>query len=248
MLQLNAQTKVRLSKKTYITSNFEVVTKYSYDSLGKIREIQQTQNGKAFYTIYNFLFNEKGLLTSYIKTPNTKTFKEQIIITYDNNNRVSTYKVSKSTTATLSTNLVYEYNGDTLIIATPNNKALVKQYIFNNENIIRYHEKRIIGQPITKTYLNYDVFQNPLTTVGGFVDETPISKNNCTYITNTSTGDIMKNLIYEKIPISQHVTGGAKIPSLYKNGLLLQEVETRLDKATKKQVVISTTTYEYNKL
>ncbi len=241
---INAQLIQRLATKTYTTPNFLVVTKYHYDSIGTIKEIINTQNGKFFYRIFDFEFNEKLQLVQYKKTSDIKKPKEVIDITYNNTNQILYYEITKSNN--IIKKLQYHYNYDTVMVTTPNNKSIVQYYIYdNNNNIVTHKKKYIIGQPIINNFSNYDLTKNPSLLTGGYIDETLTSKNNYTLQNDNTKNRIFKKLDYQKILVTTHKIGEAKIPTQYKNGLLLKETETRVDNNTNKETIISTTNFEY---
>ncbi len=81
--------------------------------------------------------------------------------------------------------------------------------------------------------------------MGGFVYEKPISKNNSLIDNYVDVYIMNRKIDYQKILASQYKSGGAKIPTQYKNGLPIKETVTSFDKAYNKIMPVSTTTYQY---
>ncbi|MGF2413292.1 MAG: hypothetical protein ACQUYJ_13255, partial [Ferruginibacter sp.] len=245
-LNITAQTagkNVRLAKKIYQGNDFTEVMLYSYNANGTIKKMVQQQDGKLHASTDNFVFNDKGLLTSYVKTYNLDISPEKTIITYDEQNRVSSFEIMKTQNKKTVKHRVYSYSGDTIKVTEPKYLSQTTLYIFNSDsNIIKIQG---LGEPsvaFTNLYNNYDLAKNPQTITGGFIDEKPVSKNNSLADSYADAYVINKKIEYQKIVATQYKSGGAKIPVQFKNGLTLKETATRFDKAYNKVMPVSVTT------
>jgi len=245
---ITAQTagNVRLAKKIYKGNDFTEVMEYSYNADGTIKKIVQLQDNKLHATTADFVFNNRGLLTSYIKTYNLNISPEKTTILYDDENRVSSFEVTKTQNQKTVKLRAYNYNGDTVKVTEPKYQSQTVLYIFNKDsNIIKI---RGLGEPataFTNLYDSYDAAKNPLRLLGGFVDEKPVSKNNSLADNYVNIYLVNKKIEYQKISVTQYKPGGVKIPAQYKNGLPLKETATSFDKDYKKIMPVSATVYQY---
>jgi hypothetical protein len=238
--------KVRLSKTMYKGNDFSEVIEYSYNADGTIKKIVESQNNKLNATIDNFIFNEKGLVTGYIKTFNLNISPQKTTILYDEQNRISSFKVIKTKDNKSVKVRAYSYNGDTVKVTEPQNLSQTTLYIFNSDsNIIKIQGLGSPSVAFTNLYEKYDIYKNPQTLVGGFVDEKPITKNNSLEDNYVDIYILNRKIEYQKTFASQYRAGSAKIPTQFKNGLPLKEIVTRFDKAYNKVMPVSVTTYQY---
>ncbi|MEI9957674.1 MAG: hypothetical protein WDM90_15555 [Ferruginibacter sp.] len=156
ILQCTAQTKVRLAKTIYQGNDFSEIITYSYNTDGTIKKIVLSQNGKLHVTTDNFIFNEKGLLTSYIQTFNLNISPQKTTISYDGQNRISSFEIIKTKDKKLLKVRAYSYNGDTVKVTEPKYLSQTTLYIFNSDsNIIKVQG---LGEPsvaFTSVPLNY---------------------------------------------------------------------------------------------
>lgn len=237
---------VRLSKSVFKSNDFVEVMQYFYTPNGKIKKIVQSQDGKPHATISDFQFNEKGLLRSYITTFSLKISPQKSLISYDDQDRISTFKIIKTEDNKVVKNRNYSYEKDFVTVYEPVNNSYKTNYFFNKDGDITKMEDVWNPNTVsTRLYEQYDFVKNPLVMTGGFLKDQPISKHNSLADNYVNIYLIKRKLQYSKKLENIHKTGGPKIPIIYKNNLLIKAVETRFDEAYDKIMPISTTTYEY---
>jgi hypothetical protein len=238
--------KVRLSKSIYQGNDFSEVINYSYTPEGKIQKIELSQNGKLRETTTDFTFNEAGLVTGYKTIFNLKISPQKTTITYDEKNRIETFKTVKTMDNKLMKNRIYTYNGKVMTAIEPVNLSSKINYYFNdNGDIIKNENVSSSSSASTRLYDEYDWVKNPLVLTGGFIEEIPISEHNSLADHYVDLFVIKRQLIYSKKTVNTYQPGGAKIPTQQKNDLLLKAIETKFDKAYNKVMPVSTTTYQY---
>ncbi len=245
-----AQNKVRLAKKIITSSLGTNVVDYTYEpnSYGRIVHVTETQNGKLTAEHYSFTFNYKGLLTSYATKSGIKTWGNSTTIEYDSINRITRFLVTTNNNTRTIKHTTYQYNADTVTITNQLIGRRKTNYIFNADSNIVYK----IDTPSTRFlkpnfYSQYDNNINPQLLLGGFVyDDIPISKQNSLVYTVANKYTINNKMEYNQVLVNNHTQGGAKIPTQYKNGLLLKATETCTDADAKYLFsTLKTTTYQY---
>jgi len=240
--------KVRLAKSVYKGNDFSEIREYSYDSNGRIKKMVLSQNGKIHLTSTGFVFNQDGLLTSYLNTYNLNISPQKISISYDAQKRISSFEVSKTQQHTIVKAGVFYYHGDTVKFVHPQNLMQPVIYIFNSDsNIV---QKKGLGGPgvaFTNRYPKYDNSKNPLLLLGGYmdIDKMPLSLHNSLEDDYVDIYTINRKIEYQQVLVSQYKPGGAKIPAQYKNGLPVKATETSFDKAYNKVMPVATITYQY---
>ncbi len=243
-----AQNKVRLAKKEVVSNGNTEVELYTYDSLGRIKGIAQSNNGKLISTISEFVFNKNGLVVSYKKTPAIKTFPERVTIVYDDNNRMSTFEINGAGIIA-KRRKTFRYSADSTIITESPLKKRETILVRDADSNIIIKQSINNGKPgYTISYTKFDGFTNAAIMLGGFIEEDPFSKHNCLQEEYFNGNSIKRLIEYEKILVSKYIPGGPKIPTQYRNGLPLKISESSFDRKTKTEVQISLTTYQYIKL
>lgn len=237
---------VRLAKSIYKGNDLDEIIEYSYTPDGKIQKVKLSQNGKIFSTTTDFVFNNAGLVISYITTFNPKISPQKTTITYDDKNRISTLTDTKTQNNKVQKSRTFNYNGNITTVTSPGNASYKNNYIFNDNGDIIKEES--VGSPSsasTTLYDGYDFIKNPLTMTGGYVDESPLSKHNNTKDNYIDIFEHNRELIYSKKIVQTYKPGGPKIPTSYKNDLLIKAIETSFNKDYNKVMPVSTTTYDY---
>lgn len=239
--------KVRLSKVRFKGNDFKSETDYEYDDRLRIKKIIFKQDGKQHYVVDNFVFNEHGLLASYITTYNLKISPQKTVIYYDENKQlkrletVNTKKSDKSDTIEIFN---FSRNSNFLTVKSASRTTV---YQFNEiSNITRVEFSTNGADPFL--FDRYDHSPNPLTLTGGYIDKNPLSRNNHAW--EQLGGDRYKasrKITYEKILVHKFTPGGAKIPTLYQNGLPLQIVTSWYDPDAKRMLITETIDYTYLK-
>ena len=244
-LMLSAQN-VRLAKSIYKGNDLSEVMEYFYSKDGNVKKITQTQDGKLHSTISDLIFNGNGLLASYTETFDLKISPQKTTITYDGEKRISTFKTIKTQDEKVMKTRSYSYDGDIVTVIEPVNNSYKTIYYFSKDgDITKMQDVWDPSTASTRLYDEYDLYKNPLTMTGGFITDKPISKHNSLADNYVDIYLIKRKLEYSKQLIHKHVPGGAKIPTMYGNNLLIKATETSFSKDLNKLIPVSTTTYEY---
>ncbi|MGJ7031753.1 hypothetical protein [Niabella hirudinis] len=237
--------KTRLSKISFKGNDFMSETSYEYDARLRIKKIVYKQDRKLHYTISNFMFNEEGQLKSYIKTYNLKVSPQKTAIYYDGSKQVqrieivNTQKTDKPDTVHVFN---FSRNGNQLAI-----ESRVSTTVYHYDpagNIKRIGFSTNGADPFL--FDRYDHSLNPLALIGGYIDETPLSKNNHSWQQLGSTRYIStRKITYEQVMVHKYVPGGPKIPTQYRQGLPLQIVTSWYDPDAKRTITTETVNYTY---
>lgn len=237
--------KIRLSKMTFKGNDFTSETSYQYDARLRIKKIVFKQDGKLHYTIDDFVFAEDGQLVSYVKTYNLKIAPQRTTIYYDANNQlirmeiVNTEKRPNKPDRVNVFNFVRDGN-----LVTVNGFSNSTKYYYDAGNIRRIEFSTHGADPFS--FDRYDDSPNPLALTGGYIDETPLSKNNHAWEQLGSARYIAnRKITYERRIVHKYVPGGPKIPTLYKNGLPQQVVTSWYDPDAKRTIITETINYTY---
>ncbi|MFC4262665.1 hypothetical protein ACFOWM_07245 [Ferruginibacter yonginensis] len=237
---------VRLSKVVFKGNDFTSETTYFYDTHFKINKIIYKQDGRLHYTINNITFNNLGLLETYTTTYNLKIAPQKTTISYNDDNQV--IKIEKIKTIPTDKPVIissqnYKWSPQQLMVTSAGNTTV---YTFDADNNITEISFPTTSGADAFHFNKFDESTNPLTLTGGFVFDKPLSKRNAT-VQQLGSERYTYNVsyTYQKLLVSKHVPGAAKIPTQYRNGLPLKSTTTWYDPEAKRKLVTENYTYSY---